>query len=260
MTSTVRRWPLLLIATPAAVAIWSGWVGLGGMAGFGEVQPFPGILPLHINTALTLPLGIESYAALALGAWLRDGTEGTARRFARTSAIGALALGMLGQISYHLLAARHAMRAPDIVVVLVACLPVVVLGCAVALLHLLRRADDQAGTCTADTSADRNEELSAVPVQTVAQAGTRTGTEAISGPVPADAPKPVRPPTAKRSAKRTANRSATRATNRDAEREFAAEIAAGQVPTIYQIRTRLHVGNDRAKLLRQHIARQALTT
>ncbi len=51
-----------------------------------------------------------------------------------------------------------------------------------------------------------------------------------------------------------------RAAGDDAEREFAAEIAAGQVPTLYQIRTRLHVGNERAKILRQHIARQALST
>ena len=43
---------------------------------------------------------------------------------------------------YHLLAAAHARRAPDVVVVLVACLPVVVLGCAVALMHLLRSDDE----------------------------------------------------------------------------------------------------------------------
>ena len=27
------RWPLFLIASPAAVAVWSGWVGLGACAG-----------------------------------------------------------------------------------------------------------------------------------------------------------------------------------------------------------------------------------
>jgi hypothetical protein len=97
----VRRWPLAVIAAPAAVSIWSGWVGLGGLSGFGDVQPLPGLLPLHPNMALTLPLGIESYAALALGAWLRTGTTGRARRFARWSALGALVLGMLGQVSYH---------------------------------------------------------------------------------------------------------------------------------------------------------------
>ena len=68
MTGSVRRWPLAVIAAPAAVSIWSGWVGLGGLGGLGMVRPLPGVLPLHINTALTLPLGIESYAALALGA------------------------------------------------------------------------------------------------------------------------------------------------------------------------------------------------
>jgi hypothetical protein len=27
----MRRWPLFVIAAPAAVAVWSGWVGLGGL-------------------------------------------------------------------------------------------------------------------------------------------------------------------------------------------------------------------------------------
>ena len=43
----VRRWPLVLIAAPAAVAVWSGWVALGGLCGFGLVQPFPGIVAWH---------------------------------------------------------------------------------------------------------------------------------------------------------------------------------------------------------------------
>jgi hypothetical protein len=38
---TVRRWPLFLIALPAAVSIWSSWVALGGLCGFGTVQPLP---------------------------------------------------------------------------------------------------------------------------------------------------------------------------------------------------------------------------
>ena len=37
------RWPLFLIAAPAAVAVWSGWVGLGEMCGFGPVDLLPGI-------------------------------------------------------------------------------------------------------------------------------------------------------------------------------------------------------------------------
>jgi len=134
-----RRWPLLLIAAPAAVAVWSGWVGLGGLCGFGVVHPLPGIVPgLELNTAITLPVGVEAYGAYALGAWLTPGTPDGARRFARRSALGALGLGMAGQVIYHLLAAAHAARAPWPVVVLVSCLPVVTLGFGAALTHLLR--------------------------------------------------------------------------------------------------------------------------
>jgi hypothetical protein len=58
--------------------------------------------------------------------------------FAKWSAIGALTLGMLGQVAYHLLSAAHATRAPWPAVVLVSSLPVVVLGFGAALSHLLR--------------------------------------------------------------------------------------------------------------------------
>ena len=134
-----RRWPLFLIAAPAAVAVWSGWVGLGQMCGFGLVEPFPGIVSWHLDTAITLPVGVEAYGAYALGAWLAPaGVPAAARKFARRSAVGALTLGMLGQVIYHLLAAAHATRAPWPVVVLVACLPVVTLGFGAALTHLLR--------------------------------------------------------------------------------------------------------------------------
>jgi hypothetical protein len=134
----VKRWPLFLIAAPAAVAIWSGWVALGELCGFGLVTPLPGILPgFRLNTAITLPVGVEAYGAYALGAWLSAGTPERARVFARRSAIGALSLGVTGQVISHLLAAAHAIRAPWPVVVLVSCLPVVTLGFGAAMAHLL---------------------------------------------------------------------------------------------------------------------------
>jgi hypothetical protein len=40
---TLRSWPLLILALPAAVAVWSGWVRIGQMTGFGQVHPLPGI-------------------------------------------------------------------------------------------------------------------------------------------------------------------------------------------------------------------------
>jgi hypothetical protein len=138
VSAPVRRWPLLLIAAPAAVAIWSGWVGLGEMCGFGPVRVLPGISDLTINTAITLPIGVEAYAAYALGAWMSPASPPGARRFACWSALGALAYGMAGQIIYHLLAAAHTAEAPWPVVVVVSCMPVAVLGLATGLTHLLR--------------------------------------------------------------------------------------------------------------------------
>ena len=86
----MRSWPLLVLAAPAAAEVWSGWVGIAQKTGFGLVRPLPGIWPsLHLDTAITLPVGVEAYAAYALRAWLardREVSAGT-RRFAKWSAI-----------------------------------------------------------------------------------------------------------------------------------------------------------------------------
>lgn len=131
-----RTWPLLLLALPAFVAIWSGWVGLGERTGFGVVQPFPGIPGLDqvtLNTAITLPIGVETYAAYALRVWLAGVANDRARAFARWSAIGSLILGGAGQIAYHLMVVGRF----DPVTIGVSCLPVAVLGMGVGLAHLL---------------------------------------------------------------------------------------------------------------------------
>ena len=68
---TIRSWPLLILAVPAAAEVFSGWVGIAHKTGFGLVSPLPGIWPsLHLDTAITLPVGVEAYAAYALRAWL----------------------------------------------------------------------------------------------------------------------------------------------------------------------------------------------
>lgn len=134
-------WPILILAAPAFVAIWSGWVGLGGMTGFGVVHPLPGIADgLSINSAITLPIGMEAYAAYALRVWLSGRHPDRARRFARWSAIGALLLGAAGQIGYHQMQAIGMTVAPWWVTTLVSCLPVAVLGMGAALAHLVRAA------------------------------------------------------------------------------------------------------------------------
>jgi hypothetical protein len=143
VASPLRVWPVWLLMAPAAVAIWGGWVGLGEMAGFGPVRLLPGIADqVVINTAITLPIGMEVYAAYALYVWLSGKARGKARRMARTSAIAALIVGAAGQIAYHVMAAAGVGDAPWWITAGVACLPVAVLGMGAALAHMVR-ADDE---------------------------------------------------------------------------------------------------------------------
>ncbi len=138
----VRRplaWPVLLLALPAFVSIWSGWVELGRLTGFGEVHPLPGIWDsVTLDTAITLPIGVETYAAYALYVWLSGRAAARARSFARASAIGSLLFGAAGQIAYHLMVAAGMTAAPWWITTIVACLPVVVVGLGAALYHLVR--------------------------------------------------------------------------------------------------------------------------
>jgi hypothetical protein len=115
--------------------------GIGQMTGFGLVHPLPGIWDsFHLDTTVTLPAGVEAYAAYALRAWLSASTTVSARtrRFACWSAIGSFLLGMAGQIAYHLLAQAQARHAPWGITTAASCLPVLVLGMGAALAHLLR--------------------------------------------------------------------------------------------------------------------------
>jgi hypothetical protein len=134
-----RPWPLLVMGLAAAVAVWSGWVGLGQMAGFGVIQPLPGVWDdLRLNPAVVLPISVEAYAAYAVRIWL--GTEARSLRtirFAKTSTIASLAIGAAAQVAYHLMSAAGYTRAPWPVVTLVATVPVTVLGLASALAKLV---------------------------------------------------------------------------------------------------------------------------
>lgn len=145
-TRAHRPWPLVLIGLAAAVAVWSGWVGLGKLAGFGVIEPLPGIADgFTINTAVVLPISVEAYAAYALRVWLsRTVYSERTVRFARRSSIASLVIGAAAQVAYHLMAAAGYTRAPWPVVVLVSIVPVVVLGLASALAKLVT-SDRQAG-------------------------------------------------------------------------------------------------------------------
>lgn len=129
----------MLIGLGAFVAVWSGWVGLGELTEFGVVQPLPGISNLRINTAVVLPISVEAYASYALRVWLGSAAlPSRTRGFARRSSIASLVIGAGAQAAFHLMVALGVHQAPWPVVVLVAMIPVLTLGLAVGLAHLVR--------------------------------------------------------------------------------------------------------------------------
>ncbi|MFG3620813.1 sigma factor-like helix-turn-helix DNA-binding protein [Nocardia sp. NPDC047654] len=174
----LRAWPVLLLALPAFVAIWSGWVGLGQLTGFGPVRPLPGIADeLEINSAITLPIGMETYASYALYVWLsgRIRSDRT-RSYAKWSAFGSLILGAVGQVAYHLMKAAGVTSAPWPVTVLVACLPVAVLGMGAALAHMIGREHHTAPPVRTEPEPAHQPE----PVRTVSVHEVRTETRSTS--------------------------------------------------------------------------------
>jgi hypothetical protein len=143
-TPITVRFPLwlgvALLCMPAFVAIWSGWIGLGQMTGFGAFTPFVGIPYLDriaINSCVTLPIGMEAYAAVALGVWL-PGTHARAEAFARRTALTALIVGGAGQVAYHLMAAAGIHHAPWEITTVVSVIPLGVAGMGASLTHMLR--------------------------------------------------------------------------------------------------------------------------
>ncbi|MFI6368964.1 hypothetical protein ACIBG0_40335 [Nocardia sp. NPDC050630] len=174
----VRAWPVLLLALPAFVAIWSGWVGLGELTGFGPVHPLPGIADnFEINTAITLPIGMEAYASYALSVWLSGRVRSDkTRSYAMWSAFGSLILGAVGQVAYHLMQAAGVTVAPWPVTVMVACLPVVVLGMGAALAHMIIREHHTAPPERTDLEPAHRPE----PVRTVSVREVHTETRSTS--------------------------------------------------------------------------------
>jgi hypothetical protein len=140
----VATWPALIVAAPAFVAIWAGWVGIGKLTGFGKVNLLPGFWKgWVIDTAITLPVGVEAYAGYAFYVALNLAAPKRARVFAAWTSLSAVALGMAGQTAYHLMTARHMGEAPWQITTVVSCLPVAVFGLAAALVHMVRAGDGE---------------------------------------------------------------------------------------------------------------------
>lgn len=166
-----NRWLLYLIAASAFVSVWAGWVGLGEMTGFGEIQLLPGIWDdLKVNTAVTLPLGMEAYGVLAMSAWLSTEIPARAKTFALVSSLVSLTIGAGGQVLFHVLSPADTLKAPLAVTVFVSTLPVLVLGLATTLVHLTGHKDmpvtrDVLDVSTQEEAAVQDEDTDAKPDQ-----------------------------------------------------------------------------------------------
>ena len=141
-----QRWALILMGVAAGFSVWSGWVGLGEMSGYGPVRPLPGIWDsLTINSAIVLPISVEAYGTYALRIWLtRVTSRKSVRVYACVSAFASLVVGGAAQVAYHLLTAYGHTRAPWQVVTAVALVPVAVLALASILAYLVH-VDRQGG-------------------------------------------------------------------------------------------------------------------
>jgi len=156
MSKIGRQWPLVIIAIPAAVEVWTCWVGLGSLCGFPKLG--------GLSTDWTLATGMEAYGAYALYVWLGAAPGPGSRGFAQWSSLGAFTLSLIGQIAYHLMLAGHVTRAPAFVIVFVACLLVAVLAFAAILTHLMHADTRAAEKAAHDKAAEKAEatELSAL--------------------------------------------------------------------------------------------------
>lgn len=190
-------WPLFLLSLPAFVSIWGGWVGMGRLTGFGPINLLPGIADFTVDTAITLPIGLETYAAYSMYAWLAAAHLSTStRRFAKWSALGSLVLGMAGQAAYHVMAAQGTVKAPVEIVIVVSAIPVIVLGLGTGLAHAMRK-DWHAYQATlqvarADAGTDVPEVPAVAPVERQSEPEPATAPVERHVPeVPAVAPAPV---------------------------------------------------------------------
>jgi hypothetical protein len=143
----VHTWPILIIAAGAFIAVWAGWVGLGGLTGFGMVNLLPGLVDdgkwATIDTRITLPASMEAYSAYAFYVLLHRNVPRRARIFAAWSAGLAVALGMGAQVADHQMIAAGVTVAPAWVISVVSCIPVATFALGAALRAMVRAGDDR---------------------------------------------------------------------------------------------------------------------
>ncbi len=129
---------------------WWVVLGMSVTAVASAVSSFTGLRSLAVATGWQevlsplLPLTVDAYAMTATRVWLAASTRSTrARRFARSNAIGAVGLSLLGNGVWHLVEA-HVITVTWPIVVLVGAVPPAVLGMLSHLAVLRTQVDPEA--------------------------------------------------------------------------------------------------------------------
>jgi hypothetical protein len=148
---TDHLWVLVVIAACALIETFPSWVGIGAVSGFPRFGRMP--------TDWTLAVTSEAYWGYALYAGIVAVAGPRSRAFALWSAGAVFVLSLMGQASYHLMAAAHRAAPPQWVVVFVAALPVIVLALIAVLVHL--RHIDRAEAAEAEEAARKAERAGA---------------------------------------------------------------------------------------------------
>lgn len=198
LKSTAMTWA---VGLGAAILSWAAWTGLAQRCGWTET--------LHLgdkDSGLTLRLAwitaiiVDVYAMRAFKVWQRSApwvSEST-RFYAQISTFAAIAVGIAGNVAYHVMVLENVSKAPIWVVIPVSALPPLALG-AIGHLNAIERRDRatwrraQAETPVVETrrravrptvstaTVDRIQERMKVSVSGETQVETRETSEKAAG-------------------------------------------------------------------------------
>jgi hypothetical protein len=128
---TVAIWGVGIVA---AVASWSGWVGLAERAGFDQSFGMD-LWSWHVHPSVAWIFGIcvDLFAAVAVRIWMTAHWSSVkTRKTARVWAFITIAIGVLANSTYHVLDALD-VKAPIYVIVMISAVPPIMLGVVVHL-------------------------------------------------------------------------------------------------------------------------------
>jgi hypothetical protein len=247
----------VLVAAASLVSFGESYRGLYDWAGeHGLAHIWAALWPLQVDTFIAV-------GELTLFVALADQWKTRSRAAAWAVTLAGLAVSVAGNVGH---VAGHTATDRG-----TAAVPPLAAAAALAVgLGVLKRVVGAHPATAPDPTADRTEIASRIAAEVGLLARElRTGL-ALPASAPEDTARahPKRTPSAPRA--RTRNSAAKRpgahrpgapdrrtrsapVTADDAEREFMSELATGALPSIREIRTRLHVGQDRAKELRAHL-------